>query len=329
MLCYKLRSVNKWILLAALVAFIGFELYYVGLKPNEATFVQDAPTTQNETENGKKELESQTIQNFHIVDTKGQKKELDLWAVQADKPMGSSVWKMEDVKAQFYSETSSYTVLGKTGTVDEVKKTMVIEGQVKLTSTNGFIFYTEKLSYEPNERKIFTEDKVSLEGPPEENEGRLYLEGVGLVVDMTSNMMVMQSQVKGFKSMSNNRVMNISSQRGEFSGKYKSAVFKNNVVIKVDQMKVRGNYANFQYRDGKLDTLFMDGGIHMQDQDKTGSSGEALVYFNEDKYIFRKKPFVTQNENELIGDEITIFNRGQRVQVRNAKIEYHDTEKKP
>ena len=97
--------------------------------------------------------------------------------------------------------------------------------------------------------------------------------------------------------------------------------------MKVDLMRVRGNYAVFQYRDGKLDTLYMDGGIHMQDQDKSGSSGEAIVYFNEDKYIFRKKPFVTQGENELIGDEITIFNRGQRVQVKNAKIEYHETGK--
>lgn len=306
----------------------------MGLSPNEATFAVDAPsskneTTQNEPGTEKKELEAQTIQNFHIVDTKGQTKELDLWALEANKPMGSTEWKMEDVKAQFYSENASYTVTGKTGTVDELKKTMVIEGQVKLNSTNGYIFYTEKLSYDPVQRKIISNDKVSLEGPPEEKQGRMYMEGVGLLVDMTTNMMIMQSDVKGFKTMSDNRLMNISSQKGEFSGKRKSVAFKNNVVIKVDKMRVRGNYAIFQYKDGKLDTLFMDGGIHMQDEDKTGSSGEAIVYFNEDKYIFRKKPFVTQKENELIGDEITVFNRGQRVQVKNAKIEYHDSEKTP
>lgn len=318
---------NKWVLLTALVVFIVFEMYYIGLKPNEAVFVEDAPASQDDSKGEKKELEAQAIQNFHIVDTKGQKKELDLWAVQAQKSMGSSEWVMQDVKAQFYSDTASYTVTGKTGTVDELKKTMVIEGQVKLTSTNGYIFYTEKLRYDPVERKIISQDKVSLEGPPEEKSGRLYMEGVGLVVEMATNMMVIQNQVKGHKLMSDNRVMNISSQRGEFSGKRKSVAFRNNVVIKVDQMKVRGNYAIFQYRDNRLDTLFMDGGIHLQDKDKTGSSGEALVYFNEDKYIFRKKPFVTQNDNELIGDEIIIFNRGQRVQVKNAKIEYHDSEK--
>lgn len=306
----------------------------MGLSPNEATFVVDSPsskndTTQNESGNEKKELEAQTIQNFHIVDTKGQTKELDLWALEAHKPMGSTEWKMEDVKAQFYSENASYTVTGKTGTVDELKKTMVIEGQVKLNSTNGYIFYTEKLSYDPIQRKIISNDKVSLEGPPEEKQGRMYMEGVGLVVDMPTNMMVIQSEVKGFKTMSDNRLMNISSQKGEFSGKRKSVAFKNNVIIKVDKMRVRGNYAIFQYKDGKLDTLFMDGGIHMQDEDKTGSSGEAIVYFNEDKYIFRKKPFVTQKDNELIGDEITVFNRGQRVQVKNAKIEYHESEKAP
>lgn len=315
-------------LIAAFVVFITFEWYYMGLEPSEVTFSSDASTSQNEPDNSPKELEAQTIKNFHIVDTKAQKKELDLWALEAHKPMGSPEWKMEEVKAQFYSENSTYTVTGKTGTVDEVKKTMVIEGNVKLASTNGYIFYTEKLRYNPEIRKIISDDKVSLEGPPEEKEGRLYLEGIGLVVDMDTNLMTMQSHVKGFKTMSDNRVMNISSERGEFSGKKKSAVFKNNVVIKVDLMRVRGNYAMFQYKEGRLDTMFMDGGIHMQDQDKSGSAGEAIVYFTEDKYIFRKKPFVTQNDNELIGDEITIFNKGQRVQVKNAKIEYHNSETK-
>ncbi len=315
-------------LLAAFVVFITFEWYYMGLEPSEVTFSSDASTSQNEPDNSPKELEAQTIKNFHIVDTKAQKKELDLWALEAHKPMGSPEWKMEEVKAQFYSENSTYTVTGKTGAVDEVKKTMVIEGNVKLASTNGYIFYTEKLRYNPEIRKIISDDKVSLEGPPEEKEGRLYLEGIGLVVDMDTNLMTMQSHVKGFKTMSDNRVMNISSERGEFSGKKKSAVFKNNVVIKVDLMRVRGNYAMFQYKEGRLDTMYMDGGIHMQDQDKSGSAGEAIVYFTEDKYIFRKKPFVTQNDNELIGDEITIFNKGQRVQVKNAKIEYHNSETK-
>ena len=320
---------NKWILVAAFAAFCIFEWYYIGLEPNEVPVIPGEDSSQNEAPQSKQDLESQTIQNFHIIDTKGQKKELDLWATEATKPMGTSEWTMQNVKAQFYSEESSYTVIGHSGLVDEIKKTMVIEGDVKLTSSNGFIFYTEKLSYDPHLRQILTEDKVSLQGPPEEGEGRLYLEGIGLTVSMDTNLMVMKSHVKGHKTMSQNRVMNIASDRGEFSGKKKSVVFRHNVVIKIDKMKVRGNYAAFQYRDGVLDTLYMDGGIHMQDTDKTGSSGEALVYFREDKYVFRKKPFVTQDNNELIGDEITIFNGGQRVQVRNAKVEYHDTEKKP
>ncbi len=316
-------------LLIAVAAFCLFEWYYIGLEPREAPVLTVPVSSQNEAPRQKQDLESQTIQNFHIIDTKGQKKELDVWATEATKPMGVSEWQMQNVKAQFYSETSSYTVTGHSGLVDEIKKTMVIEGDVKLTSSNGFIFYTQKLRYEPEQRQILSDDKVSLEGPPEKSQGRLYLEGIGLMVSMDTNLMVIKSQVKGYKAMSQSRVMNISSDRGEFSGKQKSIVFRNNVVIKINEMKVRGNYAAFQYRDGVLDTLYMDGGIHMQDQDKTGSSGEAIVYFREDKYVFRKKPFVTQADNELIGDEIIIFNGGQRVQVRNAKVEYHETEKKP
>lgn len=128
--------------------------------------------------------------------------------------------------------------------------------------------------------------------------------------------------------MSQGRVMKISSQLADFSGISKSSVFRNNVLIVVDQMKVRGNFAKFQYKNNKLDTLFMDGGIHLKDPNKTGTAGEALVYFNEDKYVFRKKPFVTQSENDLMGDEVTIFDGGKRVQVKNAKVEYFEQENK-
>jgi lipopolysaccharide export system protein LptA len=141
--------------------------------------------------------------------------------------------------------------------------------------------------------------------------------------------MIMRSQVSGFKPMSEGRVMKISSDSAEFSAKTHSVAFKNNVVIKVDKMVVRGNLATFQYKDGKLYTLYMKGGIHMLDVDKSGSSGEAIVYFNEDKYIFREKPFITQGENALIGDEIIVYNGGKQVEVKNAKVEYYQYNNQP
>lgn len=281
-------------------------------------------------ENSAKEnqtAESQTITNFYLVDAKGAKKDFELWSSVANKPMGDPEWKLQTVKVQFYTENAVYTVIGDHGSVNEAKSGMVIEGDVRMNSSNGYLFYTDKLVYDAQKKEITSDSKVSLAGP-KEAEGRLHLEGVGLHVELAKSYMLLKNKVTGFKPMSESRVMRISSQLAEFSGLNKSAQFKNNVLIESDQMKVRGNFAKFQYKDKKLDTLYMDGGIHMQDQNKMGTAGEAIVYFNEDKYVFRKKPFVTQSENELIGDEVVILDGGKRVQVKNAKIEYFETEKK-
>lgn len=314
---------NKIIFGVAIFVFIIFEWYYFAVSSGP-TAENAATSSQSDTAKAKSD-EAQKISNFQVVDSKGSKKEFELWATEAQKAMGATDWQLKDVKVQFYTESATYTVYGTTGTVNEEKR-MVIEGDVRMNSSNGYHFYTDRLDYNAQIKEITTDSKISLEGP-KEKEGRLYLEGVGLYVDLQKSFMRIKNKVSGYKAMSENRVMKISSDLGEFSGLNKSAFFKNNVLIAVDDMRVRGNFAKFQYKDNKLDTLFMDGGIHLQDPNKTGTSGEALVYFNEDKYVFRKKPFMTQSENELIGDEVIIFDGGKRVQVKNAKVEYFESEK--
>lgn len=323
---------NKTIFVLAFVLLLVFQAFYfrANEKYNDSKAereAREAPQAPMTPHNDAQMLQEQRVSNFNLIDAKKQTKEFELWSKVAHKAMGTAEWTLDQVKAQFYSEDVTYTVTGDRGSVDELKKVMTIVGNVKLVSSNGHLFYTDQLNYDPETKKIISDKKVSLEGPPEK-EGRLYLEGVGLDVNMNTNIMTMQSQVKGFKPMSDKRVMHISSQSADFSARQKSVAFKNNVLIKVDQMRVNGNLAQFQYKDGKLDTLHMDGGIHFRDPDKTGSAGEAIVYFNEDKYIFRKKPFITQSENELIGDEITVYNGGKRVQVKKAKVEYYQTEEK-
>jgi LPS export ABC transporter protein LptC len=319
-----LFDVNKTVFFVAIGLFIAFEAFYLTSK-KKVELVQDpAPQTQ-EGDKKAASLEEQTIENFYLVDAKAQTKEFELWSTTAHKAMGATDWNLDKVKAQIYSENVVYTLYGLRGTVDAIKHTMMIEGDVKMVSSNGYSFYTQHLNYDPAKKKITTEDKVSMEGN-KEGDNNLYLEGVGLDVNLTTNQMYLLAQVSGHKPMSDNRNMKISSQTAEMSGKLKTMSFKTNVVIRVDLMVVSGPFAEFRYKDQKLDTLFMDGGVHLRDQDKVGSSGVAIVYFNEDKYVFKKKPFMTQGENELIGDEIIVFNGGKRVQVVNAKMEYHQME---
>lgn len=306
----------------AIGLLILFEVFYVTSqnKVKLATLIEPVkPSTETKDES----LQEQELDNFYLIDAKKQTKELEVWSQKAHKGMGSTVWELVDVKANIYSENMMYTVTGDTGVVDEIKKDMTISGHVKMVSSNGYLFHTDELRYNPEQKNIVTDDKVTMEGTKASQQEGLFLEGVGLVVHLTNHQMILQNEVRGEKPMSGGRMMKISSQQAELSGTAKTMIFRNNVVMKEGLMTVKGVYAEFQYRDGKLDTLFMDGGIHMQDPDKSGSAGIAIVYFNEDKYVFKKKPFVTQGENELIGEEIIIFNGGKRVQVKKANVEYH------
>lgn len=329
-----LAKVNKKVFFAAIVLLIAFQWFYYRSNKSyraqrdekAAAQSQDGAAADSTKSGGKKMLQEQKVNKLYLLDAKKNVKESELWSEVAHKGMGSSLWTLDGVKAQIYSEKVTYTVTGERGKADDITKSMNIEGKVQLVSSNGYHFYTEHLDYDPISKKITSPDKISVEGP-REKDGRLYLEGYGLAVDLASNSMIIQNRVKGFKPMSDNRVMNISSQTGEFSAKQQAVTFRNNVVIKVDPTVVRGNLAQFRYKDNKLDTLHMDGGIHMMDADKSGSAGEAIVFFNEDKYIFRKKPFLTQQENALIGDEIIVYNGGKRVQVKKAKVEYYQDEK--
>lgn len=316
---------NKLIFYIAIGLIIAFELFYLSSQRKSQTDKDLSPPVKQTADKKPESVQEQSLKDFYLVDAKNQKKELEVWSVQAHKAMGSTQWSMDQVKANIYSGEVTYTVTGAKGVVDEIKKTMTIEGDVKMISNNGYQFNTQHLNYDPEKKKITTDDKVTMEST-KEGPDKLFMEGVGLDVNLENNLMVLQNSVVGQKPMSGGRMMKITSQQAEMSGTKKSMAFRNDVVIRSDQMVVKGTYADFRYKEGKLDTLYMDGGIHLQDQDKIGSSGIAIVYFNEDKYVFKKKPFITQGENELIGDEIVVFNGGKRVQVKNAKMEYHQNE---
>lgn len=309
-----------------LVILVIFEVFYFASLDSFQYENYDPEKAALQQQEEEKAQQEQTFTEGYLVAFQDKSMEWEIWSEQAHKGMGNSEWQLTDVKAKLYSEDTVYSIWGKEGLVDEEAKTMLIKGNVKLVSSNDYIFYTDSLRYDPNLRTILTNDKVSVEGPKEKR-GRLYLEGVGLQVNLNNDVMILENEVKGHKPMSGNRVMSITSDKAVMSGADKVASFKNNVVIKVNDMVVRGNLAEFKYRNGRLDQLVMDGGIHMSGENKIGSAGMAIVYFNEDKYVFKKKSFVTQGQNELIGDEIIVYDGGKRIQVRNGKAEYHSAEK--
>lgn len=282
-------------------------------------------TSSKAEQEGANTLQEQKLTHIHLIDSSEKIKEWEVWSDEAYQKMGSSRWKLDNVESRFYSEENTYSVWGVEGAVDELERWMQVNGDVKLITSSNYTFFTDSLIYQQTSRFMSTEDKVVMRGP-KERDGRLSLEGQGFNIDLNQNIMRLENDVQGRKNMSDGRLMKIISDRAKMDTSKKNTIFEDNVNIYVDDIHVSGNYAEFRYLKNQLHSLVMDGGIHFAGQGKTGSSGKAIIYFQEDKYVFLEKPFFTEANNDLIGDKVIVYDGGKRVQVYKGKAEYNKSE---
>ena len=319
--------VIKWIVAGILFFLVVIELVFFAptyedrdYKNNEAL-----PAVQTDVEDNE-----QVLSKGYLVESSGEKKQWELWSEVAKKKRGVDEWLLNQVKVKFYGKGKVFYIAeGKKGFVANGQQTLTIEGDVVITSSNGYVLKTAVIDYMPETRTINGPEHVNVKGPDAEgDEGPLFMEGDRFEADLNTNLMKLIDNVKGRKKMSHKRNMKISSREATFSGQNNMARFEKDVIIDVNSMRITGPRAKFLYADQQLHSLFIEGGVRITDIGKWGTAGQAEVFFKEDKYVFRGgPPKVVQGEDELIGDIITIFDGGERVQVTKAKAKYKTKEK--
>ena len=316
----------KWIIASLLFFFVVIELVFFAPTDGDRSYVQgetNSLTTPEAEEN------EQVLSKGYLVESSGEKKQWELWSEVARKKRGVDEWLMDEVKVKFYGESDVYYIAeGRKGFVANGQKTLTIEGDVVITSSNGYVLKTAIIDYMPEQRLINGPQLVHLKGPDEEGDaGPLFLEGDRFEANLNTNFIELIDNVKGRKKMSHKRNMKISSRRAIFSGKSNMARFERDVIIDVNSLRITGPRAKFLYADKQLHSLFIEGGVRITDIGKWGTAGQAEVFFKEDKYVFRGgPPKVVQGEDELVGDIITIYEGGDRVQVTKAKAKYQTKE---
>lgn len=314
----------KWLLASLVFILIVVELVFFAPQPGDREDTTDW-TTQDEEYKPEKDVE-QVLQGTHLVEAKGDKKLWELDAKEARKKKDSLDWRLDTVKVKFFGENKvSYVADGKEGFVGENQNKLKISGDVVITSSNGYVLNTEVIFYETKTRTIDGPEPVKLKGPPDQkgDGGPLYMESDFFDADLNTNIINLKKNVKGRKRMSGGRKMKIRSDKAIFSGQSNYALFEKDVVIDVDSMTVTGPRAKFIYKDNELYSMFIDGGVKIKDIGRWGVAGEAEVFFQEDKYIFRGSPKVVEGSDQLVGDEIIVYNGGDRIQVKKAKTKYN------
>ncbi len=313
----------KWLLATFVFALIVVELVFFAPQAGDREVEKDW-VAESEIED-EKDIE-QVLSGSHLVESKGEKKLWELDAQEARKKKQSDDWGLTAVKVKFFGENQViYNAVGKEGFVGELQKKLKISGDTEITSNNGYTLNTEVLYYKTDTRTIDGPEEVTLVGPPDQNGdgGPLHMRADYFDANLTTNIINLKSNVRGRKSMSGGRQMKIQSREAVFSGASNFVLFKKDVIIDVDSMTITGPRAKFIYKNNDLHSMFIDGGVKIKDIGRWGVAGEAEVFFQEDKYIFRDNPKVVEADDQLVGDEIIVSQGGDRIVVKKAKTKYN------
>jgi lipopolysaccharide export system protein LptA len=205
--------------------------------------------------------------------------------------------------------------------VETKAKNLKVEGDVVITSSNGYTFKTPAMNYDSAKRRIVTDQPVEMIGPKDANNNALKLTGVGMQASLVNSTMEVLRDVKAQKALEGDRKAVIRSHRSFFSGKDRTAKFLGDVILDMDNMRITGPEAQFLY-DSKKDivkNVIFTGGAKVSDADKWATAQNLNVDFEANRFVFRGNPRVVQNNDELRGEEIVFLDGGKRVQVSRAR----------
>lgn len=299
---------------------------------------QDATDSKEKKPDEKKStsgVAEQRMKGMQVVESQGAKRDWELFSVAAESGQNgqgkNAGWNLHQVRALFYNnEKVDFTVTGDEGSVDPNTKDLKIRGHVVTKSANGYTFETPSILYNAGTRIIESPEQVVMRGPSDENGEGMFLKGAAMIVYVDSSRMLINSTVTAEKNMKEKKKLSIRSDKAEFSGKNREARFMGNVAMNYDKMKIEGPEARFVYQANKdvLSTILVQGGVKVSDVDKFAVSENLNLDVLANKFTFRGKPKIIQNNDELVGDEITFLDGGKRVKVDKVRARMDDNQEK-
>lgn len=314
------RVRKKNLFFVAILGVIFFEILIVF--PNKLETQEESSMPTEATESSGTRYTDQKMQGVHLVESTRGFRDWELFANAAEGYQSQGSWLLRDVKVRFYgSNNMTFTVTGREGTIDADSKDMIIQGNVKTTSSNGYVFETELVNYKARERRIHSPGTVKVQGPDDQMGKGLLLLGTGMTADVDNSEMSILENVRGSKQLKDGKVFLLSSQRADLSGRSMVAKLLGDVKITYGAMEMRGPEAEFIYsKDNKLmNQLSILKGANVQFEDKRATSERLDLDLISNKFVFKGKPVLYQGEDQLMGDQIVLLDGGKKVKVEKVK----------
>jgi LPS export ABC transporter protein LptC len=118
------------------------------------------------------------------------------WVIDADSAQyirKKNLALLKNVRVKFFtSDGKTFLMTGKEGQLYTDSRNIDICGNVQIISDNGDRFMTECLNYSYSEKKVYTQNRVTMENP------QLKITGVGLTILLTKKTISLLSDVRAF-----------------------------------------------------------------------------------------------------------------------------------
>lgn len=131
------------------------------------------------------------IKEVHLTRTVSGKTEWELTAKSADYFKEKGITYLESPQVVFYGEKGKKIELkGDGGEIFNDTNDIAVSGNVKITTSDGYLFRSDSLRYSSEKKVVTTESKVSIKGKG------LEIEGVGMSADMERDTVFIKRGVK-------------------------------------------------------------------------------------------------------------------------------------
>jgi lipopolysaccharide export system protein LptA len=86
---------------------------------------------------------------------------------------------------------------------------------------------------------------------------------------------------------------------------------------------MEGPEASFEYGSGIdiLQSVQVKGGVKVSDLDKYATSDSVQFDPEQNKFTFKGRPRVVQNNDEITGDQIVFIDGGKKVKVEKSRVQ--------
>lgn len=264
----------------------------------------------------------QKMEGVHLVETKNGVRDWELFSKVAEGYEGKGAWELKQVKVQYFNnEKLEFTVTGDKGNIDTKSKDMTIQGNVQIISANSYAFKAKEVFYKSQLRQIQSLQPIHMRGPKDEQGEGLDLSGDQMTVFIDQSKMLIRGNIQAQKEVKLDKKFFLSSEEAEFSAKSKEAIFREQVIMNYNKMKIEGPKASFYYSSGKdiLSSVQLAGGVRVSDEDKYATSENVNLDLLTNKFTFTGQPRVYQNDDELTGEQIVFIEGGKKVKVEKIR----------